>query len=298
MSNIDRANEFYMDQGGVQLLVDSQGGPDFRVVQTRPARLGGGRRDRHRHRGDKPARSIAPSACCVGDIEAARDGFVSRGTNISKIFHSADRRTGSIDPRAAQLCDLHAVQGPDGDTWLVQEVERDWKVTDRRDRARSPPADGPPSNRNSSPAAGEQSHGALDNPHYSRRYRASLNSPGKISAITLFVEDLAERSSSTRTSSGCHHFEDDNSAVFDFGNTLIDLLRHRGAGAHRAGDGRDAPRPASRCPVHDRVDDVDAMCAEVTARGARVAERPDGPAWGIRTATFRDPGGHIWEIAK
>ena len=46
------------------------------------------------------------------------------------------------------------------------------------------------------------------------------------------------------------------------------------------------------------VDDVDAMCAELTARGVELLNGPMDRPWGIRTASFRDPAGHIWEIAK
>ena len=46
------------------------------------------------------------------------------------------------------------------------------------------------------------------------------------------------------------------------------------------------------------VDDVDAMCAELAARGVTLLNGPMDRPWGIRTASFFDPGGHIWEIAK
>ena len=46
------------------------------------------------------------------------------------------------------------------------------------------------------------------------------------------------------------------------------------------------------------VDDVDAMCAELAARGVKLLNGPMDRPWGIRTASFSDPGGHIWEIAK
>ncbi len=46
------------------------------------------------------------------------------------------------------------------------------------------------------------------------------------------------------------------------------------------------------------VDDVDAMCEELRRRGATILSGPMERPWGIRTASFRDPGGHIWEIAK
>lgn len=46
------------------------------------------------------------------------------------------------------------------------------------------------------------------------------------------------------------------------------------------------------------VDDVDAMCTELAARGVALLNGPMDRPWGIRTASFRDPGGHIWEIAR
>jgi uncharacterized glyoxalase superfamily protein PhnB len=46
------------------------------------------------------------------------------------------------------------------------------------------------------------------------------------------------------------------------------------------------------------VDDVDAMCEELRRRGATILNGPTERPWGIRTASFRDPGGHIWEVAK
>jgi catechol 2,3-dioxygenase-like lactoylglutathione lyase family enzyme len=123
--------------------------------------------------------------------------------------------------------------------------------------------------------------------------------PKGIGAITLFVEDLPAAKQFYRDVFGLPvHYEDDDSAVFDFGNTLINLLKTTAA--------RELVEPA---PVADReagsrlqltidVDDVDAMCAELTRRGVELLNGPIDRPWGIRTATFRDPGGHIWEIAK
>lgn len=54
--------------------------------------------------------------------------------------------------------------------------------------------------------------------------------------------------------------------------------------------------PRSVFTIH--VDDVDAMCAELTARGVELLNGPMNRPWGVRTASFVDPGGHIWEIAK
>ena len=45
------------------------------------------------------------------------------------------------------------------------------------------------------------------------------------------------------------------------------------------------------------VDDVDAACAELAARGVELLNGPMDRPWGIRTAAFADPSGHIWELA-
>jgi catechol 2,3-dioxygenase-like lactoylglutathione lyase family enzyme len=123
--------------------------------------------------------------------------------------------------------------------------------------------------------------------------------PGKISAITLFVEDLSATKRFYQDVFGVPvHYEDETSAVFDFGNTLINLLQATEA-PELIEPARVAPPDAgSRMQFTIDVDDVDAMCAELTARGVELLNGPIDRPWGIRTASFRDPAGHIWEIAK
>ncbi|MFJ5774374.1 VOC family protein [Streptomyces sp. NPDC093094] len=123
--------------------------------------------------------------------------------------------------------------------------------------------------------------------------------PAEISAITLFTEDLEATKEFYRDVFRLPvTFEDDDSAVFSFGNTLINLLRSTAAHelispAHIA-----APDAGSRMQLTLPVDDVDAMCKDLTARGVTLLNGPMDRPWGIRTAGFRDPGGHIWEIAR
>lgn len=123
--------------------------------------------------------------------------------------------------------------------------------------------------------------------------------PRGIHAITLFVEDLeAARQFYQKVFGLPVTFEDAHSAVFKFGNTLINLLtiaEAPGLIAPATVASRDA---GSRFQFTIEVDDVDAMCAELTSRGVEVLNGPMDRPWGIRTASFRDPGGHIWEIAK
>jgi catechol 2,3-dioxygenase-like lactoylglutathione lyase family enzyme len=123
--------------------------------------------------------------------------------------------------------------------------------------------------------------------------------PSGISAITLFVEDLAETKQFYQEVFGLPVvFEDDSSTVFNFGNTLINLLAATAA-PELIAPAEVAPREAgSRLQFTITVGDVDALCAELTARGVELLNGPLDRPWGIRTGSFRDPGGHIWEIAQ
>lgn len=93
-------------------------------------------------------------------------------------------------------------------------------------------------------------------------------------------------------------FEDDDSAVFRFGETLVNLLRASEAPSLIAPAAVAAADAGARFQLSLEVDDVDAMCDELRARGVELLNGPIDRPWGIRTASFRDPGGHIWEIAR
>ena len=123
--------------------------------------------------------------------------------------------------------------------------------------------------------------------------------PKGISAITLFVEDLAATKQFYQEVFGLPvHYEDDDSAVFNFGNTLINLLKTTAAEELIEPAEVGPPEAGSRVQLTIDVDDVDAMCDELKQRGVELLNGPMDRPWGIRTASFRDPGGHIWEIAK
>ena len=122
--------------------------------------------------------------------------------------------------------------------------------------------------------------------------------PGAIAAITLFVEDLEAAKRFYREVFELPvAFEDDSSTVFRFGETLVNLLKTS-----------EAPGLVEPATVATRdagvrfqftlgVDDVDAMCEALKERGVDLLNGPMDRPWGIRTASFRDPGAHIWEIA-
>ncbi len=123
--------------------------------------------------------------------------------------------------------------------------------------------------------------------------------PKGISNITLFAEDLTATKAFYLAVFGRPVvFEDEDSAVFNFGNTQINLLR-TSAAPELIEPAVVAPIEAgSRFQFTIDVDDVDAMCEELARRGVELLNGPIDRPWGVRTASFRDPAGHIWEIAK
>ena len=123
----------------------------------------------------------------------------------------------------------------------------------------------------------------------------SLKSVG---AITMFVDDR-QRSKAfyEQVFDVPAVYEDEDGVAFRFENMIVNLLEGSAA--------RDLLDPA---PVGDRrggsrfqltiwVDDADAVCAELAARGVELLNGPMNREWGMRTAAFADPDGHIWELA-
>jgi lactoylglutathione lyase len=123
--------------------------------------------------------------------------------------------------------------------------------------------------------------------------------PAKVDAITLFVESLDDAKAFYADVFGLALlFEDQNSAVFRFDGFLINLLKIPAARSLVAPEAVARPDAGSRFQFTIPVDNVDEMCKELEARGVKLLNGPMDRPWGIRTASFKDPGGHIWEIAQ
>jgi lactoylglutathione lyase len=125
---------------------------------------------------------------------------------------------------------------------------------------------------------------------------ASLKSVG---AITMFVENPRRSQSFYEEVFDLSAiYEDEDSAGFKFDNTIINLLRIPAA-RELIDPGTVASREAgSRFQLTIWVDDADAVCAELATRGVELLNGPMNREWGMRTASFTDPDGHIWEIAQ
>lgn len=117
--------------------------------------------------------------------------------------------------------------------------------------------------------------------------------------ITLFTEDLERSKTFYQDVFDLRLiFEDENSAVFRLANTGINLLRADAAGV-LVSPGTVASRDAgARLVFTIGVDDVDAVCAELATHGVQLLNGPVNRPWGVRTASFTDPGGHLWEVAQ
>jgi lactoylglutathione lyase len=117
--------------------------------------------------------------------------------------------------------------------------------------------------------------------------------------ITLFVEDLDRAKAFYQDVFGLKLvYEDESSAVFRLQNTGINLLSSAAAGELVEPAVVGGPEAGARLVFTIGVDDVDAVCAELAERGVTLLNGPMNRPWGIRTASFTDPGGHIWEIAQ
>lgn len=123
--------------------------------------------------------------------------------------------------------------------------------------------------------------------------------PKRVFAVTLFVEDLEAAKTFYQNAFGLPiQYEDPNSAVFQFGDLLINLLKISEADELIHPAIVAARGAGSRFVFTIPVDDVDATCADLARRGVTLLNGPMDRPWGIRTASFVDPAGYIWEIAK
>ena len=120
-----------------------------------------------------------------------------------------------------------------------------------------------------------------------------------VGAITLFAADLpAAKAFYERVFARTAAFEDESSAAFKFGSTIVNLVDTRAAAEVIAPASVASPAAGSRFLLTIWVDDVDAACAELGELGVPLLNGPVDRPWGMRTASFTDPAGHIWEFAQ
>ena len=120
-----------------------------------------------------------------------------------------------------------------------------------------------------------------------------------IAVITLFEDDLDEAKAFYQRVFGLRLlFDDQDSAGFTFGGTVLNLLK-RPAARELIAPAHVANRQAgARSQFTIFVEDVDGRCEHLRKAGVQILNGPMNRPWCMRTATFMDPSGHIWELAK
>ncbi|HEX3712574.1 MAG TPA: VOC family protein [Trebonia sp.] len=130
VSDVDRAKRFYQSLGW-RLDADIAAGDAFRVVQLTPPRspcsvaFGKGVTT------GEPG-SVQRLILAVDDINAARSDLVSRGAEVSEVFHLAGGRVAGPDPEGRSYQTYASFSDPDGNGWLLQEIKtrlpgREWE---------------------------------------------------------------------------------------------------------------------------------------------------------------------------
>ncbi len=132
VADVDKAKDFYQGMGW-RLDADVSAGDDYRLVQLTPpasnASIIFGRGVTSAQPG-----SIDSLLLAVDDIDAARNELISRGVDVSEVFHDAGgglgggfiadpaRRAPGPDPERRSYASYASFKDPDGNGWLLQEL--------------------------------------------------------------------------------------------------------------------------------------------------------------------------------
>jgi len=139
VTDVDRAKAFY-EKAGFRLDIDVTNG-NFRGIQFTPplseASIVFG----------KGVTSAMPGSAelvlAVEKIDAARDGLIARGVEVSEVFHYAGGPFNNAaenpcitggDPQGRSYFSFASFEDPDGNRWLLQEIKerlpgREWNPT-------------------------------------------------------------------------------------------------------------------------------------------------------------------------
>jgi catechol 2,3-dioxygenase-like lactoylglutathione lyase family enzyme len=121
----------------------------------------------------------------------------------------------------------------------------------------------------------------------------------RIEVVTLFVDDIDDaKAFYQKVFAPEVVYQDAVSSVLKFSGTMINLLKVTEAPQLVEPSAVAAPASGARVLLTIRVDDVDAVCAQLRSLGVALLNGPIDRPWGRRTAAFADPSGHVWEVAQ
>lgn len=120
-----------------------------------------------------------------------------------------------------------------------------------------------------------------------------------VGAIILFVADLQRSKVFYHEVLGLDvEFEDDDSVGFKIEGLAFIVLRVDRARVQLQGEPTATPGAGATAFLTTFTDDVDALHAHLAERHLHFFQAPADQPWGMRTAYFKDPDGHVWEIAQ
>jgi catechol 2,3-dioxygenase-like lactoylglutathione lyase family enzyme len=132
VSDVDRAKSFYLGLGW-RLDADAGGG-DYRLLQMTPPASDGSIIFGRGVTSGEPG-SIDGLLLAVDDINAAREELISRGADVSDVFHDAggglgggfhpgteEGRASGPDPEGRSYGTYASFHDPDGNKWVLQEI--------------------------------------------------------------------------------------------------------------------------------------------------------------------------------
>jgi catechol 2,3-dioxygenase-like lactoylglutathione lyase family enzyme len=128
VSDVDRAKAFYQGLGW-RTDADIVRGEDFRAVQLTPPHSSCSIAFGKGLTTAEPG-SAQRLLMVVDDIDAAREALVSRGADVSEVFHGA--HVPGPDPEGRSYQTYASFSDPDGNGWLLQEIKtrlpgREWE---------------------------------------------------------------------------------------------------------------------------------------------------------------------------
>lgn len=120
-----------------------------------------------------------------------------------------------------------------------------------------------------------------------------------VGAIILFVADLQRSKVFYHDVLGLDvEFEDDESVGFKIEGLAFIVLQVDRARVQLQGEPTATPSAGATAFLTTFTGNVDALYANLVERGIRFFQEPADQPWGMRTAYFKDPDGHVWEIAQ
>ena len=130
VADVDRAKRFYQSLGW-RLDADIKRGEAFRAVQLTPPHSGCSIAFGKGLTTAQPG-SAKRLMLIVDDIDAAREDVAHCGAQVSEVFHLDGGRVPGRDPENRSYQSYAAFSDPDGNEWLLQEIQtrlpgREWQ---------------------------------------------------------------------------------------------------------------------------------------------------------------------------